>query len=153
MIKIERTIAVHRPVDEVFAYLDGVEHGPQYISGQREAHQTSHRADGDRHHVRNHGHISASRRQQRDHRVRAESAPGLENSVGRRGGEHDVAVLHRPARAPGSPSPRVSESAGVLRLAEPILAGMANSQVDHDLGALKELLAVTRQPTATAKSW
>src|SRR5579859_6550241 len=41
MIKIERTITIHRPVDEVFTYLSGVEHGPQYISGQREAHQTS----------------------------------------------------------------------------------------------------------------
>ena len=41
MNKIERTITIHRPVDEVFAYLSEVEHGPDYISGQREAHKTS----------------------------------------------------------------------------------------------------------------
>src|SRR5579864_1764770 len=41
MIKIERTFTIHRPVQEVFAYLCDVEHGPSYISGQREAHQTS----------------------------------------------------------------------------------------------------------------
>jgi uncharacterized protein YndB with AHSA1/START domain len=41
MIKIERTFTIHRPVEEVFAYLCDVEHGPRYTSGQREAHQTS----------------------------------------------------------------------------------------------------------------
>ena len=40
-IEIERTITIHRPVEEVFAYLTDVQHGPQYISGQREAHKTS----------------------------------------------------------------------------------------------------------------
>jgi hypothetical protein len=30
---------------------------------------------------------------------------------------------------------------------------LANGQIDHDLGALKELLAVTRQATSTAKGW
>ena len=41
MIKIERTFTIHRPVEEVFAYLCDVEHVPSYTSGQREAHQTS----------------------------------------------------------------------------------------------------------------
>ena len=40
MIKIERTLTIHRPVEEVFAYLCDVEHVPRYISGQREAHKT-----------------------------------------------------------------------------------------------------------------
>src|SRR5438105_14573528 len=41
MIKIERTITIHRPVEEVFAYISDVQHSPRYISGQREAHKTS----------------------------------------------------------------------------------------------------------------
>src|SRR5437764_13661013 len=41
MTKIERTLTIHRPVAEVFAYICEVEHGPSYISGQREAHKTS----------------------------------------------------------------------------------------------------------------
>ena len=41
MISIERALTIHRPVDEVFAYLCDVGHGPQFISRQREAHQTS----------------------------------------------------------------------------------------------------------------
>jgi hypothetical protein len=39
MTKIERTITIHRPVEEVFAYLCDIEHGPSYISGQRERRQ------------------------------------------------------------------------------------------------------------------
>jgi uncharacterized protein YndB with AHSA1/START domain len=46
MIKIERTITIHRPVEEVFAYLSDVEHGTRYTSGQREAHDTSSRPMG-----------------------------------------------------------------------------------------------------------
>jgi uncharacterized protein YndB with AHSA1/START domain len=41
MVTIERTFTIDRPVAEVFAYLCAVEHGPRYIAGQREAHQTS----------------------------------------------------------------------------------------------------------------
>ena len=41
MNKIERTITIHRPVEEVFAYRCDVEHAPRYTSGQREAHDTS----------------------------------------------------------------------------------------------------------------
>jgi hypothetical protein len=36
-------------------------------------------------------------------------------------------------------------------LAESLLQGFANGQVDQDLGTLKELLAVTRKPPA--KAW
>ncbi len=41
MITIERTITIHRPIEEVFGYLSDVEHGPTYISGQRTARKTS----------------------------------------------------------------------------------------------------------------
>jgi len=41
MIKIERTITIHRSVEEVFTYLSDIGHGPAYISDQREAHKTS----------------------------------------------------------------------------------------------------------------
>ena len=41
MVRIERTLTIDRPVAEVFGYLCEVEHRPQYIAGQRKAHQTS----------------------------------------------------------------------------------------------------------------
>jgi chaperonin GroES len=41
MTKIERTFTIHRPVEEVFAYVCDAGHGPRHTSGQREAHQTS----------------------------------------------------------------------------------------------------------------
>jgi hypothetical protein len=40
---------------------------------------------------------------------------------------------------------------GFRSLAESLLQGFANGQVDQDLGTLKELLAVTRK--APAKAW
>jgi len=54
--------------------------------------------------------------------------------------------------APESPS-RGWPTTPACRLAEPVLEGLANGPVDNDLGALKELLAVTRTPASTAKSW
>jgi hypothetical protein len=48
---------------------------------------------------------------------------------------------------------RVSEAPGLLRVAEPMMEQVANGQIDHDLGALKELLAVTRKPASAAKGW
>src|SRR5207302_10244237 len=48
---------------------------------------------------------------------------------------------------------RVSDAPGLLGLAEPLLAKLANGQIDHDLGALKELLAVARKPASMAKGW
>jgi uncharacterized protein YndB with AHSA1/START domain len=151
MIKIERTITIHRPVDEVFAFLSGVEHGPQYISGQREAHQTSSGPMG------------------------IGTTFDTAGTFLHKGASNEVTEYEPNARfawktasgAPGSttwqlqpsgPSTRVtftrtSEAGGVMRFAEPVLSGMANSQVDRDLGTLKELLAVTRQATTAVKSW
>jgi uncharacterized membrane protein len=149
MITIERTITIHRPVDEVFAYLSGVEYGPQYISGQREAHKTSVGAMG------------------------IGTTFATTGKFLRRGGSNEVTEYERNrhlawktasgARAttawhlePSGPNTRltftrVSEAPGLLRLAEPMMEAMANSQVDHDLGALKDLLAVTRRATKRAK--
>jgi len=46
---------------------------------------------------------------------------------------------------------RVADGRGLSKLAESLLQGFANGQVDQDLGALKELLAVTR--ATPAKAW
>jgi uncharacterized protein YndB with AHSA1/START domain len=37
MFRIERTLTIRRPVDEVFAYLSDVAHGPAYMSITRTA--------------------------------------------------------------------------------------------------------------------
>jgi hypothetical protein len=48
---------------------------------------------------------------------------------------------------------RVADASGPLRLAEPVMEGLANGRVASDLGALKELLAITRTAAGTAKTW
>jgi uncharacterized protein YndB with AHSA1/START domain len=149
MITIERTITIHRPVDEVFAYLSGVEHGSQYISGQREAHKTSAGPMGI-------GTTFATRgkflRRGGSNEV-TEYEPNRRLAWKTASGARATTAWHL---EPSGPSTRVtfiqvSEAPGLLRIAEPMMEGMANSQVDHDLGALKELLAVTRRATARAK--
>ena len=149
MIKIERTITIHRPVDEVFAYLSEVEHGPDYISGQREAHQTSSGPMG------------------------IGSTFATSGTFPRRGAAFEVTDYELNQRLawkaksgaqatttwafqPSGPSTRVTftrvaDARGLSRLAESLLQGFANGQVDQDLGTLKELLAVTRK--APAKPW
>jgi uncharacterized membrane protein len=149
MIRIERTITIHRPVEEVFAYLCDVEHGPSYISSQREAHKTSSGPTG----------IGTTF---------ATSGKFL-----RRGGKYEIVEYElnqrlawkavSGARAtttwgfqPSGPSTRITftreaDPHGLSGLAESLLSGLANGKVDQDLGALKELLAVTRKPAT--KGW
>jgi polyketide cyclase/dehydrase/lipid transport protein len=149
MIKIERTITIHRTVDDVFAYVSGVEHGPQYISGQREAHQTSS------------GPMAVGTTFTTTGKF---LRPGASNEIT----EYELnrrlawksASDPRSTTAwrfePSGPSTRVtftevSEAAGLARLAGPMTEGMANSRVDRDLGTLKELLAASRPATTSAK--
>jgi uncharacterized protein YndB with AHSA1/START domain len=147
MNKIERTITIHRPVDEVFAYLSEVEHGPDYISGQREAHKTSSGPMG------------------------IGSTFATSGTFPRRGATFEVTDYELNQRLawkaksgatttwafqPSGPSTRVTftrvaDAHGLSKLTESLWQGFANGQVDQDLGTLKELLAVTRQ--APAKPW
>lgn len=151
MITIERTITIHRPVDEVFAYLSGVEHGPEYISGQREAHKTSAEPMGigttfaTTGKFMRHGGSNEITEYEPNRRLAWKTASGARATTAWR-------------FEPSGPSTRVtftqvSEARGFLRLAEPIAEGWAKSRVDHDLGALKELLAVSARPTKAANVW
>ena len=46
---------------------------------------------------------------------------------------------------------RVAEAYGLVRLPQSLLQQLASGQVDRDLAALKDLLAITRKPAA--KGW
>ncbi len=151
MIRIERTITIHRPIQEVFGYLSDVEHGPAYISGQRTAHKTST------------GPIGLGT-------TFATSGGLLHHSESYEVTEYEPysrlgwkATSGPPSTMtwgfePSGPSTRVTFTSvvsmtGPLRLAEPIMGGFARGRVDNDLGRLKELLAVTRTSATTERSW
>jgi uncharacterized protein YndB with AHSA1/START domain len=150
VVKIERTITIHRPVNEVFEYLCDVAHGPQYITGQREAHKTSAGEMGVGTTFITTGKFPrpSGANEVTDYEpnqrlawkalfgMRATTAWGFEPS-----GDSTRVTFTREA-----------DWSGPLRLAAPFLDQYANGQVDHDLGALKELLAVTRS-TSAAKRW
>jgi len=145
MSKIERTITIHRPVDEVFAYVCEVEHGPRYTSGQREAHRTST------------GPLAIGTTFATSSRFlrRGATFEITEYELGR--GLAWKATSGARATTtwgfqPSGPSTRVTftrvaDAHGYFRLLEEL----ANGRVDNDLAALKELLAVTRN--SAAKGW
>ncbi len=149
MIKIERTITIHRPVAEVFAYLCEVEHGPRYNSGQREAHKTSTGPMG----------IGTTFATSSKFLRRGATFEITEYEPDRRLAWKATAGAQATTTwglEPSGPSTRVTftrvaDAHGMFRLPESLLQGRANGRIDHDLGVLKELLAVTRKPAA--KGW
>jgi len=150
MTKIERTITIHRPTEEVFAYLCEVEHGPRYISGQREAHKTSTGPMG----------VGTTFATSGKFLRRGSTCEVTEYEPNRRLAWKATSGA-RPTTTwrlePSGPSTRVTftrvaDPVGLFRLPESLLQELANGRVDQDLGSLKELLAVTRKPAA-AKSW
>jgi uncharacterized protein YndB with AHSA1/START domain len=149
MNKIERTITIHRPVEEVFAYLCEVEHGPRYISGQREAHKTSTGPMGvgttfaTSGNVLRRGAICEVTEYEPNRRLAWKATSG---------GRATTTWSFQPS----GPSTRltftrVADPHGLFGWPESLLQEVANGQVDRDLATLKELLAVTRKPAA--KGW
>jgi uncharacterized protein YndB with AHSA1/START domain len=149
MIKIERTITIHRPVEEVFAYLCDVEHGPSYISGQREAHKTSSgpMAIGTTFATSGKFPRFGARYEIVDYELNQRLAWKAVS------GARATTTWGFQASGPSTrvTFTRVANAHGLSRLAESLLQGFANGKIDQDLGALKELLAVTRKPAA--KGW
>ena len=151
MISIERTLTIHRPVEEVFAYLCDVAHGPQFISGQREAHQTS---PGQMAIGTTFTTTSRLLRRRATHEV-TEYEPNRRLAWKATSGLPATTTW---AIEPSGPSTRVTfrwraSPPSFLRPAEPIIERQASGRADHDLGALKELLAVTRTAASSAKPW
>jgi len=150
MIKIERTFTINRPVEEVFAYLSVVEHGPRYIAGQREAHMTSTGPMGKGTTFATSGsflHRSSTCEvtdYEADRRLTWVTTSGARATTSwdfqQAGHGTRVAFMYR--RQPGG--------YGRLRLPEWLQQEHANERVDRDLWTLKELLAPS---TAEAKAW
>jgi len=151
MIKIERTITIHRSVEDVFTYLSDVERGPQYTSGLREAHKTSTGPMG----------VGATFATTGKFLRRRATNEVTEYEPNRRlawKATSGARVTTTWGFEPWGPSTRVTftrvaDAKGLLRVAEPVMEGLANGRVDNDLGALKELLAISRTAAGTAKSW
>jgi uncharacterized protein YndB with AHSA1/START domain len=149
MNKIERTVTIHRPVEEVFAYICEVEHGPRYTSGQREAHKTSSGPMG----------IGSTFATSGKFLRGAAAFEITEYELNRRLAWKAMSGARATTTwgfQPSGPSTRVTftrvaDAHGRFSLPQSLQEGFANRRVDQDLGALKELLAVTRKPAA--KGW
>jgi carbon monoxide dehydrogenase subunit G len=151
MIRIERTITIHRPIQEVFGYLSDVEHGPAYISGQRTARKTSAGPVGLGTTFATSGGLLHGSESYEITEYQPYSRLGWTSTSG----PSSTMIW---GFEPSGPSTRVTYTsvvsmAGPLRLAEPIMQGIAGGRADHDLGRLKELLAVTRTSATGERSW
>jgi uncharacterized protein YndB with AHSA1/START domain len=148
MIKIERTITIHRTMEEVFAYLSDVEQGHQYISGQRAARKTSAGPTG----------VGTTFVTTSKVLRRGTSNEVTEFEPNHRLAWKDARTTTTWSLEPSGPSTRVTFTrvAGAPALfgrAMPLVEQLSNGRVDHDLGTLKELLAVTRKPTSASRGW
>jgi uncharacterized protein YndB with AHSA1/START domain len=149
MNKIERTLTIHRPVEEVFAYLSDVEHGPRYISGEREAHKTSSGPMG----------IGTTFTTSSKYLRRGATFEITQYEPGRRlawqatSGSGPTTTWDFQPSGPSTriTFTRVADAHGLFRLPRSLLQELTNRRVDQDLARLKELLAVTRTPAA--KGW
>jgi uncharacterized membrane protein len=151
MIKIERTITIHRPADEVFAYLSDFEHAPQYISGQRAGHKTS---AGPTQIGTTFATTSKLLRRSTTNEIteyepdrrlawKATSGAGATTTWGLESAGASTRVTFT----------LVADAPRLFHFAESLMEQRVSGQVDHDLAALKELLAVTRNATGRAKGW
>jgi uncharacterized protein YndB with AHSA1/START domain len=149
MIKVERTVTVHRPIEEVFAYICEVEHGPSYTSGQREARQTSSGPIG----------IGSTFATRGKFLRGGATCEVTEFAVNQRlawkttSGSQATTTW---SLQPSGPSTRmtfteVTDAYRFVRLPESLLQALANGRVERNLATLKELLAITRKPAA--KGW
>ena len=136
-------------MDEVFAYICEVEHGPRYTSGQREAHKTSSGPMG----------VGSTFATSGKFLRRAAAFEITEYELNRRLAWKATSGARATTTwgfQPSGPSTRVTftrvaDAHGLFRMPQSLLEGFANGRVDQDLGALKELLAITRTPAV--KGW
>jgi uncharacterized protein YndB with AHSA1/START domain len=149
MTKIERTLTIHRPLEEVFAYLSDVEHGPRYISGQREAHKTSSGPMGV-----GTTFVTSGKFLRRGTTCEVtEYEPNLRLAWQATSGARAATTWDFQPSGPSTriTFTRVADAHGFFRVPRSLLQELANGRVDQDLATLKELLAVTRTPAA--KGW
>jgi uncharacterized membrane protein len=151
MIKIERTITIHRPSDEVFAYVSDFEHAPQVISGQRAGRMTS---DGPTRVGTTFVTTSKFLRRRQTNQI-TEYEPDRRlawkaiSSVG-----STTTWDFEPAGASTRVTfTRVITEPRLLPFAASLVEQRASGQIDHNLATLKELLAVTRTAAGKSKAW
>jgi uncharacterized membrane protein len=150
MIKIERTITIHRSVEEVFAYLCDVEQGPRDLAGEREAHKISGGPLGVGTTFTTSGRFPWLNR---THTI-TEFEPNRRLAWQTMSGARATTTWHLEHSGPSTrvTFTRAADPHGLAGFADTLMQRLANGRVDQDLGTLKELLAVTRTPAAT-KGW
>ena len=141
MVKIEGSVVINRPIEEVFAYLTRPENGLQFRAGLLEAEQTSEGPMGVGTTFREVEQF-LGRRTETTYEV-TEYEPNSKFAFRATSGPMPAEVSE--TFEPVEGSTRVAftmefELGGLFKLAEPVVARMAKRQVEADIGNAKDLL-------------
>jgi uncharacterized membrane protein len=151
MIKIQRVITIHRPAGEVFAYVADFEHAPQVISGQRAGRMTS--AGPTRIGTTFVTTSKVLRRSQSNQITEYETDRRLAWKAMSGVGSTTTWDFEPAGASTRVTFTRVITEPRLLPFATSLVEKRASGQIDRDLAALKELLAVNRTAAGKMKGW
>ena len=141
MIKVEHSVVIDRPVEEVFAFVAAMENEPQWQSGVDEVHSTSEGPMG----------VGSTwfevmrilGRRIETHYVVTEYEPNRKLSMKSTSGPVSMEGSMTFESAGGGTRMDITgqgDAKGFFKLAEPVLGRIINRQFEADLGNLKDLL-------------
>ncbi len=149
MIKVENSVVINRPVDEVFEFVSNIENLPQWAGPVLEAKQTSDGPVG----------VGATQTQvaqflgrkiETSHEV-TEYEPNKKLSTKTTSGPLPMEVSYILEPAAGGTKVTLGgdiDAGGFFKLAEPIVGRMLNRQTASDAANLKELLEAQAEASA-----
>ena len=149
MARVEHSVVINRPTEEVFAYLDNAENGPLWQSGLLESEYTSEGPVG----------VGTTKREVRKLRgQRFEQTSEIIEYEPNKKVTFKSLSGPLPSQAswtfePAEGGTRFSgvleiEARGFLKLAEPIVARLTERQIEADLANLKDLLEAQTEGSA-----
>lgn len=141
MAKIETSIVIDRPVDEVFALVSNVENNPKWSAAFIEAKKTSAGPIGVGTTWRSVGKLFGQRIEQEEEYTEYE--PNRKITIRSKSGPFPVQIWQ--TFQPVESGTRISidgtiEPGGFFKLAEPLFANMMKRSVEADLANLKDLM-------------
>ena len=147
MIKVEHTVVIDRPIDEVFDFMARVENLPRWAENTVEAKQTSEGPlmAGTTCTVLN----KAMRRQMLHHFVVTEYERPTRYAAKTTAGPFPMHLSYTLEQVEGGTSLRTvseAELGGILKLGEPVMRRMARKQIEVDHARLKDILESQAAP-------
>lgn len=153
MVRVEQSVTINRPIEEVFGYLSDIERQPEWVNSMSESHKTSSGPTevGTTYHQVG---KTLGRRMDLECEVTGYEPPTLYAFRARTGPAN--LVMQVALTAEGPQTTRLTqtvegESGGMFKLADPILVPVLKKQFASDLETLKAMLegGVATEPVSS----